>query len=95
MYDKMFEIKVIGFDGEDVFVIFFQYNFVIFFFGGIMVSLINMFVNDEVGSMCVESDWDGIDVIGKLVLVKRGVCVVLDKLKFVRVKGVLGVIFYN
>ncbi|KAK4664628.1 uncharacterized protein QC763_512440 [Podospora pseudopauciseta] len=94
-YDKTLEIKVTGPDGEDVFVISPQYNPATPLPGGITANLINTPVNDEAGSMCAESDWDGIDATGKLALVKRGVCAVSDKLKFARAKGALGVILYN
>ncbi|KAK4212303.1 hypothetical protein QBC37DRAFT_195767 [Rhypophila decipiens] len=95
VYDETLEIKVTGPDGEDVFVVSPQYNPATPLPGGITASLLNTPVDDTTGSMCLESQWDGIDATGKLVLIKRGVCAVADKLIFAKAKGALGVILYN
>ncbi|KAM7182863.1 hypothetical protein V8F20_012820 [Naviculisporaceae sp. PSN 640] len=95
VYDETREIKVTGPDGEDVYVVSPQYNPATPLPGGITGALLNTPVNDTTGSMCLEEQWDGIDATDKLVLVKRGVCAVSDKLKFAKAKGALGVILYN
>ncbi|KAK3321797.1 hypothetical protein B0H66DRAFT_601277 [Apodospora peruviana] len=94
-YDETREISVTGPEGEDVYVVSPQYNPSTPLPGGITASLLNTPVNDETGSMCEAAQWDGIDATGKLVLVKRGICPVADKLKFAKAKGALGVVLYN
>lgn len=47
------------------------------------------------GSMCFADQWEGIDPTGKLVLIKRGVCAVADKLRFAKDLGALGVILMH
>ncbi|KAK0714078.1 hypothetical protein B0T26DRAFT_742498 [Lasiosphaeria miniovina] len=94
-FDQTLNISVTGPEGENVFVVSPQYNPATPLPGGITASLINTPVNDATGSMCIESQWDGIDATGKLALVKRGTCAVADKLKFAKAHGALGVILYN
>jgi aminopeptidase Y len=40
--------------------------------------------------MCFEDQWDGIDATGRLVLVRRGGCHVVDKVVNAKKKGALG-----
>ncbi|GAB1316848.1 hypothetical protein MFIFM68171_07058 [Madurella fahalii] len=94
-YDKTLEIKVTGPEGEDVFVVSPLYNPATPLPDGITASLVDTPVDDEAGSMCLESHWQRTDVKGKLALIKRGVCAVADKLKLARAHGALGVVMYN
>ncbi|EGS19532.1 uncharacterized protein CTHT_0050060 [Thermochaetoides thermophila DSM 1495] len=94
-YDKTNAIKVTGPDGEDVYVVSPQYNPATPLPGGITAGLVDTPVDDARGSMCLEDHWAGVEVKGKLALVKRGVCAVADKLRWAKKKGALGVILYN
>ena len=89
-YDKTNAIKVTGPDGEDVYVVSPQYNPATPLPGGITAGLVDTPVDDARGSMCLEDHWAGVEVKGKLALVKRGVCAVADKLRWAKKKGALG-----
>ncbi len=90
-FDQTLDIWVRGPDGEDVFVLSPLYNPATPLPGGITASLLDTPVkNDPAGPMCLPEHWEGIDATGKLVLVKRGVCAVSEKLKLAKSKGALG-----
>ncbi|KAL2194220.1 peptidase-like protein [Corynascus similis CBS 632.67] len=94
-YDKTLEIKVTGPEGEDVFVVSPQYNPATPLPGGVTAGLVDTPVDDERGSACFAEQWEGIDVKGKLALVKRGACAVADKSALAKERGALGVILYD
>ncbi|KEY69230.1 hypothetical protein S7711_01685 [Stachybotrys chartarum IBT 7711] len=48
-----------------------------------------------IGSGCYADQWEGIDVTGKLALVKRGVCAISDKLRLGRENGAAGVLLVH
>jgi hypothetical protein len=81
---------VAGPEGEDVVVVSPMYNPATPLPGGIKASLVDTPVDDEVGSGCFRQQWEGIDATGKLVLVKRGLCAVADKLRLAKEHGALG-----
>lgn len=89
-YDKTLQISVTGPEGEDVFVISPQYNPPTLVSGGITAALVDTPVDDERGSACFADQWEGLDVKGKLALVKRGVCAVADKSILAKERGALG-----
>ena len=89
-YWELINISVTGPDGENVTVVSPVFNPDTPLPDGITASLLNTPVNDTTGSMCLAEQWDGIDATGKLVLVKRGVCAVADRLRFAKAKGALG-----
>ncbi|KAK5655355.1 hypothetical protein OQA88_5922 [Cercophora sp. LCS_1] len=62
---------------------------------GISGRLLNTPVDDTTGSMCLANQWDGIDATGKIVLVKRGVCALYEKVAFAKAKGAVAVLIYN
>ncbi|KAK4153787.1 peptidase-like protein [Chaetomidium leptoderma] len=94
-YDKTLEIKVTGPEGEDVFVVSPMYNPATPLPGGITARLADTPVDDQRGSGCFPDQWQGVDVTGKLALVKRGACAVAIKLTLAKEHGALGVILYN
>lgn len=47
------------------------------------------------GSGCIDEQWAGLNVTGKLALVKRGTCSISDKLKIAKNLGALGVILFH
>ncbi|KAM5356958.1 hypothetical protein ACJ41O_003604 [Fusarium nematophilum] len=63
--------------------------------GPTTAQLLHTPVDDERGSMCFEDQWDGIDATGKIVLVKRGLCPIYDKVGFAKTHGALAVLLYN
>lgn len=63
--------------------------------GGITAELQDTPVDDVRGSMCYEDQWEGIDLTGKIALIKRGVCAISIKLIFARQAGALAVILVN
>lgn len=89
-YDKTLEIKVTGPNGETVSVVSPLYNPATPLPDGITAGLVDTPVDDAAGSMCLEEQWQGVDVDGKLALIKRGVCAVADKLKLAKAHGALG-----
>jgi len=58
--------------------------------GGIRAALVDVPVDDVRGSGCLAEHWEGVDARGRLVLVKRGVCAIADKLKLAKTNGALG-----
>ncbi|KAK4141453.1 peptidase-like protein [Dichotomopilus funicola] len=89
------EIKVTGPGGEDVFVVSPQYNPPTPTPDGVTAALVDTPVDDERGSACFADQWEGIDVKGKLALIKRGVCAVADKSTLAKERGALGVILWD
>lgn len=63
--------------------------------GGVTANLVNVPIDDEQGSGCFEEQWDGLDVDGKIALVKRGVCPIADKLRFAKDNGAVGAILIH
>lgn len=63
--------------------------------GPTIAQLLDTPVDDERGSMCFEDQWDGIDATGKIVLIKRGICPIYDKVGFARTHGALAVLLVN
>ncbi|KAK0724109.1 peptidase family M28 [Lasiosphaeris hirsuta] len=94
-FEQTKSVSVEGPKGETVFVASPQYNPGTPLPGGLTASLLNTPVDDATGSMCFESQWAGIDATGKLALIKRGTCAVVDKVKFAKAKGAIGVLIYN
>ena len=47
------------------------------------------------GSGCLAEQWSGLNVTGKLALVKRGTCSISEKLKIAKQLGALGVILFH
>ncbi|KAK4032895.1 peptidase-like protein [Parachaetomium inaequale] len=94
-YDKTLQIKVTGPEGEDVFVVSPLYNPATPLPGGITAQLVDTPVDDERGSGCFPEQWEGIEVTGKLALVKRGACAVAIKSTLAKERGALGVILYD
>ena len=93
-YEKTRDIRVTGPEGEDVYVITLLYNHATPA-EGITAPLVDTPVDDEVGSGCLASQWEGIDATGKIVLVKRGLCAISDKIKNAKAIGAVGVIMYH
>lgn len=52
-------------------------------------------LKEDLGSGCVVDQWAGLNVTGKLALVKRGTCSISDKLKIAKDLGALGVILFH
>ncbi|KAI0099897.1 peptidase family M28 [Nemania sp. FL0031] len=94
LYNEVREISVTGPDGESVAAITLIYNPGTDD-GPIKAPLIDTPVDDARGSACFEDQWEGIDATGKLALVKRGSCAIVDKLKLAKAHGALGVILYH
>lgn len=88
-------ISLTGPDGEDVDVITLQYNNPTPLPNGVAAPLVALPIDDVNGSGCVEDQWQGIDVDGKIALIKRGACAIADKLRIAKQKGALGVVLIH
>ncbi|KAK6347264.1 hypothetical protein TWF696_007336 [Orbilia brochopaga] len=93
-FEQTRKIEVKGPDGKPVHAITLLYNHATPA-GGVTAQLANTPVDDKKGSMCLPEQWTGVDVKGKLALIKRGVCGIGEKLKLAKQAGALGVILYN
>ncbi|KAL6365332.1 hypothetical protein LRP88_01320 [Fusarium phalaenopsidis] len=87
-------ISLTGPDGDNVQVISLQYNHATPP-EGVTAPLALVPVDDERGSGCFQDQWNGIDVEGKVALIKRGKCHFADKLKFAKDTGALAAIIFN
>ncbi|KAI1119376.1 peptidase family M28 [Nemania sp. NC0429] len=94
LYNEVREISVTGPDGESVPAVSLIYNPGTDN-GPIKAALIDTPVDDDRGSGCFEDQWEGIDATGKLALVKRGTCAIVDKLTLAKAHGAVGVILYH
>ncbi|MEV0698452.1 M28 family metallopeptidase [Saccharopolyspora sp. NPDC050389] len=61
--------------------------------GGITAPLAVAPVDDSPG--CSVSDYDGLDITGKVVLIQRGTCTFAEKAQFAGERGAAGAIIYN
>ncbi|KAH8176693.1 peptidase family m28 domain-containing protein [Sarocladium implicatum] len=95
LFEQTREISVTGPDGEDVRVVSLLYNDPTPLPGGVTGELVDTPVDDERGSACFEDQWDGIDAEGKIVLIKRGLCAIAEKLILAKDHGAIGVILYH
>ncbi|KAJ6256789.1 Serine/threonine-protein phosphatase [Drechslerella dactyloides] len=93
-FEQTRKIEVKGPDGKPVHAITLLYNPATPA-GGVTAQLVDTPVDDTKGSLCLPEQWKGVDVKGKLALIKRGVCGIAEKLKLARQAGALGVILYN
>lgn len=62
---------------------------------GVTGVLVALPIDDVRGSACFEDQWQGVDVAGKIALIKRGICPIADKLRFARQRGALGAVLIN
>lgn len=63
--------------------------------GSITAPLVLIPINDVEGTGCIKSDWDTVDVDGKIGLIKRGTCTFGSKSKIAKARGAVGVIIWN
>ncbi|KAJ4213483.1 hypothetical protein NW759_010902 [Fusarium solani] len=87
-------ISLTGPDGDDVQIISLQYNHATPL-EGVTAPLALVPIDDERGSGCFQDQWNGIDVEGKVALIKRGKCHFADKLKFAKDNGASAAIIFN
>ncbi|KAL2683024.1 hypothetical protein Neosp_007487 [[Neocosmospora] mangrovei] len=87
-------ISLTGPDGDDVQTISLQYNHATPP-EGVTAPLALVPIDDERGSGCFQDQWSGIDVEGKIALIKRGKCHFADKLKFAKDNGASAAIIFN
>ncbi|KAH7068446.1 hypothetical protein FB567DRAFT_615176 [Paraphoma chrysanthemicola] len=94
-YEETRDISVTGPDGENVEVLSLMYNNPTPIPDGATGELVAVPVDDVRGSGCFEDQWTGLNVTGRLALVKRGTCSISDKLKIAKNLGALGVILFH
>ncbi|KAF1967756.1 Zn-dependent exopeptidase [Bimuria novae-zelandiae CBS 107.79] len=94
-YEETREISVTGPDGEAVEVLSLMYNNATPLPNGVTGELVAVPVDDARGSGCFEDQWAGLNVTGKLALIKRGSCAISDKLRIAKNLGALGVILFH
>ncbi|KAH7035214.1 peptidase-like protein [Microdochium trichocladiopsis] len=88
-------LELTGPDGEAVETVAMLYNPGTELPDGVTAPLVSVPVDDERGSGCFEDQYEGIDVEGKIALVRRGVCAVSDKLKVAKAKGALALVMWH
>jgi aminopeptidase Y len=88
-------ISLTGPNGESVRVDTLQYNNPTPLPGGVSGVLVALPIDDDRGSACFEDQWEGVDVTGKIALIKRGACAIADKLRFAKDKGAVGAVLIN
>ncbi|KAH7312648.1 hypothetical protein B0I35DRAFT_437457 [Stachybotrys elegans] len=89
------EISLTGPNGEDVEVFTLIYNHATPVPEGTTAQLVDLPVDDARGSGCFADQWADTEVTDKLVLVKRGVCAISDKIRLAKTHGALGVILFH
>ncbi|UNI15425.1 hypothetical protein JDV02_001960 [Purpureocillium takamizusanense] len=95
LFETTRNITLKGPDGKEAVVVGLMYNTATPLPGGVSAPLVNTPVDDTRGSACFEDQWKGLDVAGKIALIKRGVCPVADKLKLAKAGGALAAVLYN
>ncbi|KFA48315.1 hypothetical protein S40293_04455 [Stachybotrys chartarum IBT 40293] len=95
LWEATMDISLTGPEGEDVYVSTLMYNTGTPLPGGITAELVDTPVDDVRGSMCYEDQWEGVDLTGKIALIKRGSCAISIKLVFARQAGALAVVLVN
>ncbi|KAM5345657.1 hypothetical protein ACJ41O_011518 [Fusarium nematophilum] len=88
-------ISLTGPDGDDIDVISLQYNNATPLPNGVSAPLVLVPVDDDRGTGCFQDQWDGVNVRGKIALIKRGKCHFADKLKLAKDQGALAAIIFN
>ena len=94
LFATTFDLSVTGPQGE-VRAVTLQYNNPTPLPDGVSGPLVNVPIDDERGSGCFEDQWEGLDVEGKIALVKRGICPIADKLRFAKNNGAVGAILIH
>ncbi|KAH7304777.1 hypothetical protein B0I35DRAFT_484335 [Stachybotrys elegans] len=96
IFASTLDISLTGPDGEDVRVDTLQYNNPTDLPGGNTGELVALPVDDVRGSACFADQWEGVDVVGKIALIKRGTCAIADKLRLAKNNGaVAAVLIHN
>ncbi|CVK93049.1 related to aminopeptidase Y precursor, vacuolar [Fusarium mangiferae] len=95
LFSQTRKIVLIGPDGEHVDAVSLQYNHATPLPGGVAAPLALVPIDDVRGSGCFEDQWKGIDVQGKIALIKRGKCQFANKLKLAKDNGALAAVVFN
>jgi Zn-dependent M28 family amino/carboxypeptidase len=62
---------------------------------GVTGTLVALPIDDVRGSACFADQWEGVDVTGKIALIKRGICPIADKLRFAKARGAIGAVLIH
>ncbi|KAF5551010.1 leucine aminopeptidase 2 [Fusarium phyllophilum] len=95
LFSQTRKIVLTGPDGEHVDTVSLQYNHATPLPGGVAAPLALIPIDDVRGSGCFEGQWKGVDVEGKIALIKRGKCQFANKLKLAKDNGALAAIVFN
>ncbi|RGP80117.1 leucine aminopeptidase 2 [Fusarium longipes] len=95
MFSQTRKISLTGPEGEKVEVVSLQYNHATPLPGGVSAPLILIPIDDERGSGCFKDQWSGVDVEGKIALIKRGKCHFINKLKLAKESGASAAVVFN
>ncbi|KAH7329506.1 hypothetical protein B0I35DRAFT_386447 [Stachybotrys elegans] len=96
LWESTLEIALTGPDGESVSPIStLLYNTGTPVPDGITAVLADTPIDDTRGSMCFADQWEGVDVEGKIALIKRGTCAIADKLKLAKLNGAVAAVLIN
>ncbi|KAK5989729.1 Leucine aminopeptidase [Cladobotryum mycophilum] len=95
IYETTKNISLTGPNGKPVHVVTLQYNTPTPLPGGITAQLVSLPVDDTTGSGCYDAQWRGSDVKGKIVLVKRGVCTISEKVRLAKKNGAVAVLIIH
>ncbi|KAG9259128.1 uncharacterized protein F5Z01DRAFT_669857 [Emericellopsis atlantica] len=94
LFATTYEIAVTGPDGDLENILTLQYNNPTPE-GGVTGDLVALPIDDERGSGCFADQWEGIDVEGKIALIKRGTCAISDKLRLAKDNGAIGALLIH
>uniref|UniRef100_A0A8H7MZ17 Peptide hydrolase n=1 Tax=Bionectria ochroleuca TaxID=29856 RepID=A0A8H7MZ17_BIOOC len=95
LFSQTKHISLIGPQEEAVDVISLQYNHPTPLPDGLNAPLASIPIDDERGTGCFEDQWSGVDVSGKIALVKRGKCHFVQVLKLAKAHGASAAIIFN
>ncbi|KAG4278384.1 hypothetical protein FPRO04_06439 [Fusarium proliferatum] len=95
LFSQTRKIVLTGPDGEHVDAVSLQYNHATPLPGGVAAPLALDPMDDVRGSGCFEDQWKGIDVQGKIALIKRGKCQFANKLKLAKDNGASAAVVFN
>ncbi|CEJ82164.1 hypothetical protein VHEMI02246 [[Torrubiella] hemipterigena] len=95
VFEQTNRIELNEVDKEPVEAVSMRYNIPTALPDGVTGKLVGLPVDDTRGSGCLAEQWDGIDVKGKIVLVKRGQCNIADKVMHAKTRGAKAFILYN
>lgn len=95
LFSQTRKAALTGPEGESVNMVSLQYNHATPLPDGVTAPLVLVPIDDERGSGCFEDQWEGLDVKGKIALIKRGKCSFITKLVLAKQSGASAAVVFN